>query len=35
MENRLVVARGKVDRGGKEWNGSLGLAEANCYKQDG
>ena len=32
IENRVVVAKG---RGGEGRNGSLGLAEANYYIQDG
>ena len=36
IENRLVVA--KVVVGGlvgEGWSGSLGLADVNCYTQDG
>ena len=34
IENRLVVAKGEGVVG-EEWIGSLGLADANYYIQDG
>lgn len=32
-ENRLAVA--KWEEGGEGWIGGLGLADANCYTQNG